>query len=325
MENKKKIRDHLFTGIKRTIPFIVLYSISLALGEWNSFFIDVSTYLYMLIVVLLPANIVYSMYKFQYVHSAIISGVIIYYTEIGILGGIIVGVLIGLTLRLVKSTLLEGKVETMWHIVILNFLLAIIFPLLTYFIISPPLAFILDTIYTFLLSIDKANVMLLVFLLSLLMTSDLGGPFNKMSFAFLIEALHQGNYEIIGPVMISVTIPPLSIFLAMLLLKDKFSKDDLTQVKFSGLASLVGMTEGAIAVAFRRIKILPILIFGSVIGSMFAAYFELESNLLMASIPGLFGTSNIMIYLLSHLIGVVIILVLFMAILRKQNMDFENK
>ena len=73
------------------------------------------------------------------------------------------------------------------------------------------------------------------------------------------------------------------------------------------------------SVAFRRIKILPILIIGSIAGSVFAAIFDLENHLLLNAVPGLLGTSNIFIYLLSHLVGVAICLILFPIVLKKIN------
>ena len=83
---------------------------------------------------------------------------------------------------------------------------------------------------------------------------------------------------------------------------------------------MFGLTEGALQVAYRRpLRIIPILVFGSVLGSVLAAYFGLENELLVASILGVFGVNNIILYVGAHLIGVVVVIVLFYLLLPKEN------
>lgn len=322
MTDKTKLQDHIFNGIKRTIPVIVLYSILLALSDLLPFLEVVHPIVYYAIVPVLSFNILYSMYKGLYIFPAVFVGIFASIEGLGILGGILVGVLMGLSINLIYKYLFKDKDSNTYMIVGLNILLTGLFYLLTVYVISPPVGFVLTSIFDYLGAIDGNNVLLLVSILSLLTTVDLGGPFNKISFAFIIEMLLQESYNIVGPVLISVTVPTLGIYLAMLLYKDRFSESDLSQKRFAMFASIVGMTEGALAVSFRRIKILPVVMIGSLLGTLFAAINGLENRLLMASIPGFFGTSNIMIYVLSHIIGVVFILIVLPLILKREETSF---
>lgn len=321
MVEKNKLQTHIFKGIGRTIPVIILYSLVLAMGEWNVLFVDASDYIFMSIVPILALNIVYSMHRFSYLLPVAFVGYIAYLGGIGILGGIIVGILFGVSITYIKDIIFKSENIMLPYIILINFVLGGLFYLVIQFIVVPPFAYALDYIFGYLQSIDKTNVMFLVGILSFFTVIDLGGPLNKVAFAFNIESFLNGYYNIVGPVIISVTVPALSIYLAMLLYKNRFSDEDRTQKKFAMLSSIFGMTEGAMAIGFRRIRIIPVLIVGSMLGTLFAAYFGLESNMLLAAVPGLLGTSNIVVYLTAHAIGVGVILLMIPLVLKKEELN----
>lgn len=319
MDKTVPIQEHLFTGIKRTIPVILLYAIMLALSDIVPFLLELSEYVYLAIVPILAINIIFSKYKFNYVLPALVSGYFASVNETGILGGIIIGILLVLSIDYIST-----KIDIKKWVVIINIIVTLIFYGLTVYIISPPIQYMLNMVFDYLNGIDQANVLLLVGILSILITIDLGGPFNKVAFAFLIEVFLNGSYQIVGPVLISTTVPQLGLFFAMLLYKSRFSEKDFTQKKVLLLSSMVGLTEGAIAVTFRRIKILPIVVFGSFSAAIFAAVFHMENRLLLNSLPGLLGTSNVFMYLVSHAVGVIVILIIFPLVIKKETEVMKN-
>ncbi len=187
------------------------------------------------------------------------------------------------------------------------------------YMVSPGILYILDGINSYIVSIDTTEIILLVGVLAFLTTIDLGGPFNKLAYSFYIGFYLDGFYHLSGPVLISTAIPPISIFLALKLFPNRFNGDDHKSSRLALFGSFTGLTEGALIVAYRRpIKIIPILMFGSILGATFAAYFELENSLLLASVLGLFGTNNLLIYISAHLIGVGLILGLLFLLLPKE-------
>ena len=322
MTKKQKMTDHIFIGIKRTIPVIVAFSILLALSEYNAVFVRLSEIVYMFIVPVLVVNIMYSKHKYNYIVVGIFVGYVTYTLSIGILGAIIAGLLLLLLIEVITSYVFDD--QHLLRIVVINIVSGIIMYIVVFYIVGPPIIFLLDSLTDYLYGIDRNNIILLVVILSLLTTVDLGGPFNKVAFAFMVELFLNGNYEIVGPVLISVTIPPLSIYVAMILYKNRFSIEDHEQKRFVLFSSLVGMTEGALAITFRRIKILPLIMLASLVGSLFAVLFAIESNLLLTSLAGIFGTSNILIYLLSHIVGVGFFVLLFPIVIKKNPGDYEN-
>ena len=314
---KVNIKDNLILGIKRTIPVIVVFSILMALRDYHIILENLADIASMLLIPVLAFNITFAFSKYHFTVPAVILGYFAFTFNTGFLGGLLVGLTVGYFSLKFKYAFTGNLNKDIFRLIIYNIIIfGILFPMF-YYLIFPPVDYILVRLFDYLINFDTSRVMILVGILSLLTTLDLGGPFNKVAFAFLIQAVLNEYYHIIGPVMISVTIPPLSIFLGLLIYKNRFSQIDKSQIKMAGLSSAFGLTEGAMAVTFRRIKILPVIMIGSLLGSLFASYMGLESKLLMASIPGLFGTSNIWIYLLSHLIGVSFSLIMFPIILKR--------
>jgi len=185
------------------------------------------------------------------------------------------------------------------------------------YVVGPPILWMLEGIASLILAIKPTQIILLVALLAALTTIDLGGPFNKLAFGFVLQFYIDGYWYITGPALISVAIPPIAIYIALKVMPQKFNKEDHTSRKLAFFASIVGLTEGALPVSFRRpLKMIPIIVVGSVVGSVFAAYFKLENQLMMASVLGLIGASNVIVYIAAHLLGVLLILILFYIILK---------
>lgn len=58
------------------------------------------------------------------------------------------------------------------------------------------------------------------------MAIDMGGLFNKAAYVFGTAAIAAGNYDIMAAVMIGGMVPLCAIALAILLFKDKFTKEE---------------------------------------------------------------------------------------------------
>lgn len=317
----KQTGKHIFHGFKYAVPVIILYSISLAIDH-NLFSLGtIPEGIYLLIIPVLTAAISYSITRKILIIPALILGVYAERMGIGFFGGIFGGLLIGYTgFLFVKVIPISNKWVNivMGYIVIAFASFAITYGLLTY-IIGPPILFILDQITVYISAIKPTQILFLVAILATLTTIDLGGPFNKLAFGFVLQFYLDGHYNITGPALISVAIPPISIYLALKLIPKKFNTLDQSSKKLAFIASLVGLTEGALVVSFRRpLKMIPIIVCGSVVGSVFAAYFGLENQLLMASVLGLPGANNFIVYILAHMVGVFVILCLLYVTLNEQ-------
>ena len=116
-----------------------------------------------------------------------------------------------------------------------------------------PMKAINDGLNSFLTGLSGTNAALLGALLAAMMAADLGGPINKAAYVFgtttLATTVAEGGSVVMASVMAGGMVPPLAIFIATVLFKNKFTKDQ----KEAGLTNIVMglsfVTEGAIPFA----------------------------------------------------------------------------
>ena len=166
-------------------------------------------------------------------------------------------------------------------------------------------------------SMGTTSRVLLGLIFGAMMSVDMGGPVNKAAYVIGTGALATGEYGIMAAVMAGGMVPPLAVFVATLLFKDKFTEEE----RNSGLTNIVMglsfITEGAIPFgAADPARAIPSFIVGS---ALTGALVGMAGIKLMAPHGGIFVialTSNALLYLLFILIGAVVSGILF-GFLRK--------
>ena len=143
------------------------------------------------------------------------------------------------------------------------------------------------------------------------MNNFLGGPVNKAAYVFgtgtLAATVSTGGSVAMAAVMAGGMVPPLAIFVATLLFKNKFTKEE----RNSGLTNIVMglsfITEGAIPFgAADPARAIPSFILGSAITGGLVGLANIK---LMAPHGGIFVialTSNALLYLASVLVGALV-------------------
>jgi PTS system fructose-specific IIC component len=313
--NKKKILHHLVYAIQRIIPFIVLFSVFHALEMFEdqsvfaSLLFHLSDEVYLVIEMILLVLIIYSFSSYYFIVPALIIGFFNAYFGLGFLGAMTIGILMGLFIEWIWTQL--NIKEQIKKLILLNIIVFLFFSLLGWFVFKPSILFVLDAVIHLIGSLPKDNIYLISAVLALFITVE-GGAFNKIAFGFLIEMVHKGGYEhIIAPALVAMTIPPLAIAVSMTVFPSRFNKSDKTQLRLNYFSSLVGLTEASLGVTLRRpLYLIPMIVFSSVIASLSAAFFGLENNNLFVSVIALVSISNIPLWLLAHLIGVLTFLIL---------------
>ena len=189
------------------------------------------------------------------------------------------------------------------------------------FLINIPMAAINTGLNNFLSSLSGSSAVLLGLLVGGMMAVDMGGPVNKAAYVFatgtLAESVSSGGSIVMAAVMAAGMVPPLAVFVATVLFKDKFTKEE----RDSGLTNIVMglsfITEGAIPFgAADPARAIPSFIAGS---ALTGALVGLAGLKLMAPHGGIFVialTSNPLLYILFVLIGAVVSGILF-GLLRK--------
>ena len=187
--------------------------------------------------------------------------------------------------------------------------------------VNIPMAAINTGLNNFLSSLSGSSAVLLGLLVGGMMAVDMGGPVNKSAYVFgtgtLAATVTSGGSVVMAAVMAAGMVPPLAVFVATLLFKDKFTEEE----RNSGLTNIVMglsfITEGAIPFgAADPARAIPSFIVGS---ALTGALVGMAGIKLMAPHGGIFVialTSNALLYLLFILIGAVVSGILF-GFLRK--------
>ena len=143
------------------------------------------------------------------------------------------------------------------------------------------------------------------------MAVDMGGPVNKAAYVFgtgtLAATVSTGGSVAMAAVMAGGMVPPLAIFVATLLFKNKFTKEE----RNSGLTNIVMglpfITEGAIPFgAADPARAIPSFILGSAVAGGLVGLANIK---LMAPHGGIFVialTTNALLYLVFVLIGALV-------------------
>lgn len=240
----------------------------------------------------------------------------------GFLGALVGGFLAGGVIILLKKILaglprsLDGLKSILLYpvfgVIITGFLMLLV---------NIPMSGINEGLNNFLSSLSGSSAILMGALVGGMMAVDMGGPVNKAAYVFgtgtLAATVTSGGSEVMAAVMAGGMVPPLAVFVATLLFKDKFTKEE----RESGLTNIVMglsfITEGAIPFgAADPTRAIPSFVAGSALAG---ALVGLSGIKLMAPHGGIFVialTNNPFLYLLYVAIGAVVAGILF-GFLRK--------
>ncbi|MDW8667939.1 fructose-specific PTS transporter subunit EIIC [Streptococcus suis] len=238
----------------------------------------------------------------------------------GFLGALVGGFLAGGVVLVLRNALrnMSKSLQGLNAILLLPLLGTAITGFLMFFV-NIPMAAINTGMNNFLAGLEGSSAILLGLVLGGMMAVDMGGPVNKAAYVFgtgtLAATVADGGSVAMAAVMSGGMVPPLAVFVATLLFKDKFTQEE----RNSGLTNIVMglsfITEGAIPFgAADPARAIPSFIAGSALAG---ALVGLSGIQLMAPHGGIFVialTSNPLLYIAYVLIGAVVSGVLYGAL-----------
>ncbi|MDW8743103.1 fructose-specific PTS transporter subunit EIIC [Streptococcus suis] len=238
----------------------------------------------------------------------------------GFLGALVGGFLAGGVVLVLRNALrnMPKSLQGLNAILLLPLLGTAITGFLMFFV-NIPMAAINTGMNNFLAGLEGSSAILLGLVLGGMMAVDMGGPINKAAYVFgtgtLAATVANGGSVAMAAVMAGGMVPPLAVFVATLLYKNKFTQEE----RNSGLTNIVMglsfITEGAIPFgAADPARAIPSFMAGSALAGALVGISGIQ---LMAPHGGIFVialTSNPLLYLAYVAIGAVVSGVLYGAL-----------
>lgn len=343
---------HLMSGVSQMLPFVIGGGIIIALaflidgilgvpedqlgslGSYNdlaAIFMKIGGDAFGFMLPILAGFIAYSIAEKPGMAAGFVAGAIassgaawgnLEGTPSGFLGALVGGFVAGFVANFLKKALagLPRALEGIKSILLYPLLGILVTGILMLFI-NIPMSAINTGMNNFLSGLEGSSAIVLGLVLGGMMAVDMGGPVNKAAYVFgtgtLAATVSSGGSVAMAAVMAGGMVPPLAVFVATLLFKDKFTQEE----RNSGLTNIVMglsfITEGAIPFgAADPARAIPSFMAGSALAG---ALVGLSGIKLMAPHGGLFVialTSSPLLYLLFILIGAVVSGILF-GVLRK--------
>ena len=323
---KKGIYKHLLTGVSYMLPMVVagglIIALSFAFGSFEmvdgvqklvgeSHLAEIGGLAFSLMVPLLAGYIAYSIADRPGLAPGLVGGLLAVSTGAGFLGGIVIGYFAGyLAMLIAKYLPLPKTLEALKPILIVPLLATLVTGLVMQFIVGTPIAWLMEALTEWLRSMGTANAVLLGALLGGMMCTDMGGPINKVAYAFGTGLISAQVYAPMAAVMAGGMVPPLAMGIATLIAPKKFAKAEQESGKASLVLGLCFISEGAIPFAARDpLRVIPCCIIGGAITGGMALAFGSElmtphGGLFALAIPGV--VKPVIGYLLSIVVGSVI-------------------
>ena len=339
----EEVRRWLMTGVSYMIPFVVaggiLIALAFAIGgavevtevsiiqdgaiqfpgdvevpflTWlGAVLLTIGGTAFGMLVPILAGFIAYAMADRPGIAPGIVGGLIANEIGAGFLGGLIAGLLAGLIVNWLKKIPAKGAVKRMLPILVYPVLGTVAVGVLMVLVVGEPVASANSALSEWLNGLSGTNEILLGVIIGLMMAFDMGGPVNKVAYAFGIAALDAGNLQIMAAVMAAGMTPPLGMALATTLRPSLYNPAEKRAGEAAWLMGASFITEGAIPFAAADpLRVIPSLMAGSAVTGALSLSFNATLNAPHGGIwvVGLIG--NAIPYLLAIAVGTLVTTVL---------------
>ncbi|SFF27915.1 PTS system, fructose-specific IIC component [Paenibacillus algorifonticola] len=279
---------HLMTGVSNMLPLVVAGGIIIAI----SFIFGITAFqeegtlpaalmsigggaAFALMIPILSGFIAFSIADRIGLAPGLVGGMLASQLGAGFLGGIISGFLAGYVAKWLRHAIkLPKSLEGIKPILIIPVLSTLIVGLMMVYVVGTPVKTLMDILTTWLTGLNSTNAILLGLLLGAMMAFDMGGPLNKAAYTFAVGLLASQVYGPMAAVMAAGMTPPLGLWLATVIRKNKFSKEERDAGKVAGVMGLAFITEGAIPFAAADpLRVIPGTVLGSAVAGALSMVF----------------------------------------------------
>ncbi|MFI0981298.1 fructose-specific PTS transporter subunit EIIC [Streptomyces sp. NPDC021093] len=328
-----KLRKWLMSGVSYMVPFVAAGGLLIALGfaiggyqidkapsvmehfawgdhtSWAALLFQVGGLAFGFLIPVLAGYIAYGMADRPGLVPGFVGGSIAVTIKAGFLGGLVAGLLAGAVVMAIQKVRIPAALRGIMPVVVIPLLSSIVVGFLMFLVVGEPIAGLQSALTDWLSGLNGSNAIVLGIVLGLMMTFDLGGPFNKVAYTFAIGGLSanasDGNLKVMAAVMAAGMVPPLAMALATTVRGKLFTKAERENGKAAWVLGASFITEGAIPFAAADpLRVIPASMAGGAVTGALSMAFD---NTLRAPHGGVFVVpliGNPLLYLVAIVAGV---------------------
>lgn len=294
-----RIRQWLMTGVSYMIPFVaaggILIALSFIIGgydivdvpldevvtgfavtsaqSWGALFFHVGNATFSFLVAVLAGFIAYAIADRPGLAPGFTGGALAVMVDAGFLGGLAAGFIAGFMALGISRIPVPKGVRGVMPVVVTPLVATLGTGFLMLVAVGPPLAAASEGLTSWLNGMSGGSLILLGVILGLMMAFDMGGPVNKVAYAFATTGItaigtaasvDATEFRVMAAVMAAGMTPPLGLALATVVRPRAFTTAERENGKAAWLLGASFITEGAIPFAAADpLRIIPSLMIGS--------------------------------------------------------------
>jgi fructose PTS system EIIBC or EIIC component len=263
-EVANKVDGGTFAGVE--YPGVTDLSQLIVEAGWAGLLFKIGATAFSMLVPILAGFIAYAMADRPGLVPGIVSGLLAVEIGAGFLGGLAGGLLAGAIVIAIKRVKVPRGVAGVMPVVVIPLVSTLVVGGLMLVVIGQPIAALQEGLTNWLDGLSGTNAVVLGVLLGLMMAFDMGGPVNKVAYAFGLASLASGNLEVMAAVMAAGMTPPLGLALATVVRRQLFTPAERQAGEAAWLLGASFITEGAIPFAAGDpVRVIPSLMVGSAV------------------------------------------------------------
>ena len=299
-----KLRKWLMTGVSYMVPFVaaggLLIALSFAVGgyeiadadsvaehfvwteahSWAALFNQIGNLAFEFLVPVLAGYIAYGMADRPGLVPGFVGGAIALQIDAGFLGGLVAGLFAGTVVMGIQKVRIPAVLRGVMPVVVIPLLSSAVVGTLMFVVVGKPIAAAQSAMTDWLGGLTGTNAVLLGLLIGLMMCFDLGGPVNKVAYAFATGGIAttdpgNGSLMVMAAAMGAGMVPPLGMALATALRGRLFTRAERENGKAAWVLGGSFITEGAIPFgAADPLRVIPASMVGGAVTGGLTMLFE---------------------------------------------------
>ncbi|MFD5976520.1 PTS fructose transporter subunit IIABC [Streptomyces bacillaris] len=296
-----RLRTYLMSGVSYMVPFVaaggLLIALSFAIGgyeiadaksladhfvwgqadSWAALLNQIGSAAFGFLVPVLAGYIAYGMADRPALVPGFVGGAIALTVEAGFLGGLVAGLLAGAVVMAIQRVPVHPTLRGIMPVLVIPLIASAVVGFLMFIVVGKPIAALQGALTDWLNGLSGSNAVILGVVLGLMMCFDMGGPLNKVAYAFAVGGLADptdGSLKVMAAVMAAGMVPPLALALATTVWKKLFTKTERENGRAAWVLGASFITEGAIPFAAADpLRVIPsVMAGGAVTGALSMAF-----------------------------------------------------